>query len=66
MKTGVTERQIEGCKPCVCGRVGGWGGGGRKSPSSINDWVINIGKQTPALCISGVNSCYASNCKWVH
>ena len=65
MKTEVTERQIEGCKPCVGG--GGIGGRGRhKSPTSINDWVINIGKQTPALCISGVNSCYASNCKCVH
>ena len=28
MKTEVTERQIEGCKPCVCGRGGGGGGGG--------------------------------------
>ena len=50
MKTEVTERQIEGCK----------------SPTSINDWVITIGKQTHALCISGVNGCSASNCKCVH
>ena len=30
MKTEVTERQIEGCKPCVGGGGGGEGGGGDK------------------------------------